>query len=225
MEDQGNSRIVNCLDEGILISLEEGDVSFEEYAKIVDHCMSCRICAQVFAGREREIRGRRPQAVPIFALNAPSRFGCLTVEEIVHFKSNHQRMSKIYTDYVVTHSCSCPRCYEVSYQLKGFEASDDMDHSFVCIPLRSVVNDLMLKQIVGDDGFRSICLDLECEMYELFGKKIEIVDFCDYAYQIGVTESKAVLLDYRGSDVAGKRFRVSLVEYEEGAYCEDISSF
>jgi len=83
----------------------------------------------------------------------------------------------------------------------------------------------MLKQIVGDDGFRSICLDLECEMYELFGKKIEIVDFCDYAYQIGVTESKAVLLDYRGSDVAGKRFRVSLVEYEEGAYCEDISSF
>jgi len=217
MEDKAESYKTTCLDEGVLISLEEGEISFEEYMEIIDHCIECESCAHIFDEREREIRSKRPKATPIFALNAPLRSGCLTINEMVHFKSDSNQTLRIYREYVVTHSCSCPRCYEISYQLNDFDLDpEDEEPLFVCIPLRAITNDVMLRQIVGVDNYKAICKDLENEALAEENKIIKIVDFCDYVFQSGIISSKAVLLDYSRSDASMQQFRVNLVEYWEG---------
>lgn len=224
---QAETYIGRCFTEGTLIALQEGEISYQEYLLMIEHCKNCEKCSFKMAETEQVIRQGRPEAPSYLALNSPKRWGCLSLEAIIEIKDNYQHKEPSSIDFFITHGCVCPRCYSVICQLNIFFGEFLEDDIFcVYIPFK-ILDEVMIKNIVGREYYGILKEDLRVKTLANGRKDIVINSICDFLFEERQIENNALILAFRKEEETGEHRLVDcdIVDYFEGQDFEEFFGF
>ncbi len=191
-----------------------GNITYDEYVRVLHHLRSCKNCAENFSNVEMAVRSRRPFCPTELALNAPLKRGCLSIQTIQKVKERKSAILDSLLNFAVSHICVCPRCYAI-YRQFGDLARQKVKGGgeIVVMPINTVV-EANLIDIMGK------------EKYDLLKKSVGLEKqhkICDQMYIRGTTNLGQLSLNFqKGKD--GKPTVVGVMIYEEDEYYDDFTS-